>query len=254
MALRCWRRRSAHIVIDDGRRFLDRSAEKFDAVIIDPPPPVEAAGSSLLYSREFYVLVKEHLRPGGILQQWLYRATMLIALRSTRALMDVFPYVKVCRVDVWRARLFITWPAMQPIPDRSATELLARMPQSAITDMMEWGPARTPEDQFNLVLFHETSPEKLIARSPNFPALDDDRPDQRVLPAARHVSGEVEREAAGSGGSGEEVRGVAHCDYCLRIERPAVPTGLGSEFSSYPALRLPIRAKAARTGPRCVLG
>ena len=38
----------AHVVIDDGRRFLDRSAEKFDAIIVDPPPPVNAAGSSLL--------------------------------------------------------------------------------------------------------------------------------------------------------------------------------------------------------------
>lgn len=165
----------AHIVIDDGRRFLDRSAEKFDAVIIDPPPPVEAAGSSLLYSREFYVQVKEHLRPGGILQQWMYLGDDADRASVARALMDVFPYVKVW--DSMFGRDGIHYLASdQPIPDRTAKELLARMPQSAITDMMEWGPARTPEDQFNLVLFHETSPEKLIARSPNFPALDDDRP------------------------------------------------------------------------------
>ena len=51
----------AHIVIDDGRRFLDRSSEKFDAVIIDPPPPLEAAASSLLYSRDFYALARQHM-------------------------------------------------------------------------------------------------------------------------------------------------------------------------------------------------
>ena len=59
----------ARIVVDDGRRYQERSGEKFDAIIVDPPPPVATAGSSLLYSRDFYEVAKEHLRPGGILQQ-----------------------------------------------------------------------------------------------------------------------------------------------------------------------------------------
>ncbi|MGD0783504.1 MAG: hypothetical protein ABSA30_11660, partial [Candidatus Aminicenantales bacterium] len=42
------------IVIDDGRRYLRRTADRYDLIAIDPPPPVEASGSSLLYSREFY--------------------------------------------------------------------------------------------------------------------------------------------------------------------------------------------------------
>src|SRR6185437_834511 len=58
------------IVIDDGRRFLKRTSDMFDVVTIDPPPPVEAAGSSLLYSTEFYQLLQKRLSPGGILQQW----------------------------------------------------------------------------------------------------------------------------------------------------------------------------------------
>ncbi len=61
----------AHVVIDDGRRFLERSPEEYDAIIIDPPPPVQAAGSSLLYSEDFYAVAKKRLRPGGILQQFL---------------------------------------------------------------------------------------------------------------------------------------------------------------------------------------
>ena len=61
----------AHVVIDDGRRYLERTPQQYDAIIIDPPPPVPAAGSSLLYSRDFYELAKQRLRPGGILQQWL---------------------------------------------------------------------------------------------------------------------------------------------------------------------------------------
>jgi spermidine synthase len=54
-----------HMVIDDGRRFLLRTNRRFDVITIDPPPPVEAAGSSLLYSREFYDIIKTHLNPNG---------------------------------------------------------------------------------------------------------------------------------------------------------------------------------------------
>src|SRR5580658_1786405 len=64
----------AHVVIDDGRRFLERSPTKYDAIIVDPPPPVQTAGSSLLYSREFYAVAKQRLVPGGILEQWLPEA------------------------------------------------------------------------------------------------------------------------------------------------------------------------------------
>jgi spermidine synthase len=165
----------AHVVIDDGRRFLDRSPEKFDAIIIDPPPPVEAAGSSLLYSREFYAVAKEHLRPGGILQQWLFQGDAADRASVTRALMEVFPYVRVYESMFGGVGLHYLASA-SPIPDRTASELLARMPKSAIADMMEWGPAKTPEQQFDLVLFRETTPSQLIALSPGFPALQDDRP------------------------------------------------------------------------------
>ena len=48
----------SHLVIDDGRRYLERTTEQYDVITIDPPPPVEAAGSSLLYSKEFYAIIK----------------------------------------------------------------------------------------------------------------------------------------------------------------------------------------------------
>jgi len=42
--------------LDDGRRYLRRTQQKFDAIVVDPPPPFHAAGSSLLFSREFCAL------------------------------------------------------------------------------------------------------------------------------------------------------------------------------------------------------
>ena len=47
------------------QRTLRPLMDRYDVILIDPPPPVEAAGSSLLYSQDFYAVVKERLQPGG---------------------------------------------------------------------------------------------------------------------------------------------------------------------------------------------
>jgi len=166
----------AHIVIDDGRRFLDRSPEKFDAVMIDPPPPINAAASSLLYSREFYSLIREHLSPDGILQQWFLPGDDADEAAETRAITDVFPYVRVFGSVYGKKVGHHFLASMQPIPKHSAEELLARMPPAAVADMLEWGPATTGQRQLELMLDEEMSPQELIALSPGTPELTDDRP------------------------------------------------------------------------------
>jgi predicted membrane-bound spermidine synthase len=164
----------SRIVIDDGRRYLERSPQKYDAIIIDPPPPVQAAGSSLLYSEEFYEVVKEHLRPGGILQQWLPRGDKALQASVARALSNSFPYVRVyTSIEGWGWHFLAS---MRPIPIRTASELLARMPPAAVLDLMEWGPGKTPNEQFDRVLSTETTTGQLVALSPKIPALQDDRP------------------------------------------------------------------------------
>ena len=165
----------AHVVIDDGRRYLERTPQKYDAIIIDPPPPVPAAGSSLLYSRDFYEVAKQRLRPGGILQQWLPPAHDVVAQAAVaRALTDVFPYVRICGSVFGPGFHYLA--SMSPIPERTPQELVDRMPASAVADMMEWGPANSPVQQFSLMLSNQFSPTELIALSPNTPALQDDRP------------------------------------------------------------------------------
>jgi spermidine synthase len=165
----------AHIVIDDGRRFLGRSAEKFDAVIIDPPPPIDSAGSSLLYTREFYRLIRGHLGSDGILQQWFFAGDVVDKAAAIRAITDVFPYVRVFRSRMMDDGMHIL-ASMQPIPQRDPAELLVRMPGPAVIDMMEWGPGKTPEQQFEVMLSGELPAKESMARSPHTPALDDDRP------------------------------------------------------------------------------
>jgi len=169
----------AHVVIDDGRRYLERSPERFDLITIDPPPPVSAAGSSLLYSREFYNLIKLHLMPGGLLAQWLPGGDAVVQSSVSRALLDSFPYVRVFRSVEKSGWHYLA--SNDPLPQRTAAEMLARMPSPAVEDMMEWNPGRKPEEQLNLMLSQEINIRQLVALSRSAPALSDDRPVNEYL-------------------------------------------------------------------------
>jgi spermidine synthase len=164
----------AHVVVDDGRRYLERSPETYDVIIIDPPPPVPAAGSSLLYSEDFYAVARKRLRPGGILQQWLPGGDSAVQSSVAHALKNSFSYVRV-----YHSLQNYGWhylASMSPIPERTSAELVARMPEKAIADMMEWGPGRTPNMQFDYMLTLTWTIDQLIAVAPRTPALQDDRP------------------------------------------------------------------------------
>jgi len=164
----------SHVVIDDGRFYLERSTQQYDVITIDPPPPVEAAGSSLLYSKEFYATAKRHLRPGGILQQWLPYGDSAVMASVTRALSESFPYIRAFgSIEGWGIHFLAS---ESPIPQRSAAELAERLPATAAADLMEWGPAATPQEQFAIVLNREMSPAELIQKDSAAPALRDDRP------------------------------------------------------------------------------
>jgi len=164
----------SHVVIDDGRRYLERTTEQYDVITIDPPPPIEAAGSSLLYSEEFLLTVKQRLLPGGILQLWLPGGDALVESSIARAVMESFPHVRVFGGFEGWGYHFIA--SDDRIPDKTATELAQRMPASAVKDLTEWGPQPTAEGQFENILNRELSLEHLIAESPNAPALRDDWP------------------------------------------------------------------------------
>ncbi len=84
------------LVHADGRHFLERTDSTFDAITLEPPPPI-VAGSSHLYSLDFYALARRHLVPGGVLVQWLpLHAQSLVSARMTaRTFLDEFPSVQL---------------------------------------------------------------------------------------------------------------------------------------------------------------
>jgi len=164
----------SHVVVDDGRRFLERTTDQYDVIVIDPPPPIGAAGSSMLYSREFYAAAQKHLREGGILQQWYPGGDLATTASIARALKESFPYVRAFgSIAGWGIHYLAS---QQPIPDRSAADLAKRMPPSAAVDLVEWGPFSIPEQELAAVLKNEMPIDYVITADKNAPAMQDDRP------------------------------------------------------------------------------
>jgi predicted membrane-bound spermidine synthase len=135
-AARCLSDPHGHIVIDDGRRYLRRCGRTFDVIIVDPPPPVEAAGSSLLFSKEFYSLAKQHLNPGGIVQMWSPLDSGSVSEAIARSMYESFPHM-VCYESITDFGFHLLG-SMEPIGQISPAEMEARMPDSARADLMEW--------------------------------------------------------------------------------------------------------------------
>jgi spermidine synthase len=77
--------------VEDGRFFLQTTSETFDLVTGEPPPP-NLDGVEALYSLEYFRLVRDRLRPGGISTYWLPTHSLAEnnARAVTRAFCDVF--------------------------------------------------------------------------------------------------------------------------------------------------------------------
>ena len=84
--------RRTTIHYDDARHFILTSKEKFDIITSDPIHPW-VKGASSLYSKQYFELVKQHLRPGGIVTQWvpLYEANLATVKSELATFFDVFP-------------------------------------------------------------------------------------------------------------------------------------------------------------------
>jgi spermidine synthase len=82
----------AHIVYDDARHFILTTPDKFDVITTDPIHPW-VKGTSGLYSKEYFQLVRDHLNPGGVAAQWLplYESDEDTVKTQLATFFDVFP-------------------------------------------------------------------------------------------------------------------------------------------------------------------
>ena len=83
----------AHIRIDDGRHFLQTTKMKFDGITSDPLDPW-VKGAAALYTKEFFQLEKDHLKPGGVVTQFVqfYESNSQAVKSEIATFFEVFPY------------------------------------------------------------------------------------------------------------------------------------------------------------------
>jgi hypothetical protein len=82
------------IIIADGRNHVELTDQHYDIIVVDPPPPIETAGVSVISSLEFYQAAKADLTLGGVMMQWIpYGQTLDEFKAHVRTYSSVFPHV-----------------------------------------------------------------------------------------------------------------------------------------------------------------
>ena len=149
------------VVVDDGRRYLVRDQSTYDVITLDPPPPVFASGSGMLYSTEFYETAKARLKPGGLLQQW-YPGEPDVTLQGVvGALRQSFRFIRVFRPIDGRAGFhFLASDSPLSLP---AVERLDRsIPAAAKQDLIEWSAGSTAPGLVSEMLAREVRLESIL--------------------------------------------------------------------------------------------
>jgi spermidine synthase len=84
------------MVYDDARHYILTTPERFDVITTDPIHPW-VKGTSTLYSKEYFDLVRSHLNPGGVAAQWLpvYESDEETVKTQLATFFSVFPNATV---------------------------------------------------------------------------------------------------------------------------------------------------------------
>jgi len=82
-----------NIILQDGRNHLLTTQKMYDVITSEPPPP-RTAFTVNLYTKEYYELAQRHLKPGGIMTQWipLHSQGKQEVLMHFKTFLSVFPH------------------------------------------------------------------------------------------------------------------------------------------------------------------
>jgi spermidine synthase len=97
---RCLKDRRVEIVYTDARRWVEQNPETFDVIVVDLTEP--HGPSKMLYTREFYLLLKKRLNPGGLVSIHTDNHFLFPESFATihKTLKSVFPHIATARVDM----------------------------------------------------------------------------------------------------------------------------------------------------------
>ncbi len=150
-----------HFRVDDARNFMSMTGETFDMVTTDPVHPV-VAGQGYLYSKEYYVSIKAHLRDSGVVLQWLPIANLSpesfdVALRT---FFEVFP-----NSTVWYAFNRITVVGKKSATTIDCSQLAKNLNSAVVKSSFPFLDTFTMDQLLGSLLMGPSQVERYLARN-----------------------------------------------------------------------------------------
>jgi spermidine synthase len=134
-------RPNVRVVADDGRNYLLMHRQKYDIITVDPPPPLHSAGCVNLYTREFFALCRQRLRPGGLMCLWIPPDRKSEVMMVLRTYLEAFPHVQAwCGPEPHAGFLLIG--TEQPLAMAQAPAKIRKLYDrpAVAEDLRAWGP------------------------------------------------------------------------------------------------------------------
>jgi spermidine synthase len=157
--------RHVRLAIDDARNHLLLTGSRYDVITADIIQPVHA-GAGNLYSREYFTLVRNALKEGGLALQWIGHREETPYRLIMQTFLSVFP-----DATLWADGTLMIGSREPLILSRAAIERKLSNPtlQAALSDM--------DLPTFDaLVATYTAGPDEMRAFVGNTPVLTDDRP------------------------------------------------------------------------------
>jgi spermidine synthase len=128
----------SHVVIDDGRNFLNATDRRYDVIVADLFVPWESH-TGYLYTVEHYEVARQRLAPGGLFCQWL--PLWQLGVPELRLIADSFASVFPV-VTVWYGKIDEHWTALGLIGSEAPLTVDAASLERRLADV----PAPLPGD------------------------------------------------------------------------------------------------------------
>lgn len=147
-AIETLKSRNVEIVVGDGRNDLLLNNKRYDVIVVDPAPPLYAAGTVNLYNVDFFKLCRDRLTSTGAACIWLPVERYDESLMVLRGFVEAFPYV-----DVWGGGKhdngFMLIGRRRPIVDREAAVRRGFENAAVAADLAEWDAEFASADKMN---------------------------------------------------------------------------------------------------------